>query len=155
MKNLFKLLLASLLLFTVTSCSDSDDPVSEFLEVTNTNLSGTWKLSSWNETEQGDNPYMYIVFNHRDNTFEMYQNMDSGKSRYITGVYQLVLKDGERPVIKGYYDHGTGSWSHDYHITQMTDSQMTWTITNNPDDVSVYTRADDIPEDVVNGTRGL
>lgn len=153
MKKLFKLLLASLVLFTAVACeSDEDTTGPKYLEVTYANIAGTWKLTSWNDVEQTENPYMYLVLDRKEHKFDMYQNLDSGKSRHITGTYTLVMED-DRMIIKGMYDHASGFWNHDYFISELGLEQMTWTITDNENDISVYTRCETIPEDVINGTR--
>ena len=155
MKKLFRMTLAALLLFTAAGCQSDEDPCTPFLDPTYGNMAGTWRLSAWNGVEQGDSPDMYIIFDRKEQAFSMYQNHDSGKSRYITGSFELVRDKNEHFVIKGIYDHASGFWSHDYFITAMTASQMTWIATDNPSDVSVYTRCDAVPEEIINGTRAL
>lgn len=155
MKKLFRTMLASLLLFAAASCESNDEPSLPYIEPTYVNMAGTWRLSAWNGVELGDSPYMYIVFNRAEHTFDMYQNLDSGKSRHITGTYELITNEDGITTVKGIYDHAAGFWSHDYFVRNMTDSQMTWVVTDNDNDVSVYTRCSDIPEDILNGTRAL
>lgn len=146
---------ASLLLFAATGCESDDEPANPYIEPSYVSIAGIWRLSSWNNEEQGDSPYMYIVFDRAERTFEMYQNTDSGKSRYITGTYDLTTDEDGITTIKGIYDHAAGFWNHSYFVQKMTATEMTWVITDNADDVSIYTRCDKIPEDILNGTRSL
>lgn len=152
MKKLLKLISVAMLLFAVSACESDKESTPGDLDVTYANISGTWKLTSWNGIEQTESPYMYLILDRKEHTFEMYHNMDSGKSQHTSGVYELTMKD-ERVVVKGMYDFASGFWNHDYYVSGMTADQMTWTITDNANDVSVYTRCAAIPEDVLNGTR--
>lgn len=150
MKKLLKLLLIPLMSYAAISCS-SDDHDPEYLNVTNANIAGIWKLTSWNGEEIGKNPYMYIVFNRRDNTFEMYENINSGLSHYCTGTFFITAKDNKRPYISGYYDQEKDVWENDYYVDRLTQNQMTWTVKGNNNDVSVYTRIKEIPQDIIDG----
>lgn len=155
MRKLFRLVLATMLLLAVAGCESNEDIGSHYLEPNYTNIAGIWRLSSWNGAEQTDSPYMYLVLDRGERTIEIYQNLDSGKSRYITGTYRLNKDEDGNITIKGTYDHASGFWAHDYFVTEMSSEKMSWITTDNPNDVSVYMRCDEIPEDILSGTRAL
>ncbi len=165
MKKIFRILLGSLMLVAATACEDSDEQVGpRYLDVDYANVAGVWRLAEVNGIMQDENPYLYLILNcradeDRDNlrTFESYDNMNSGLSRHVEGIYNIKAEEDELPVIGGYYDHGIGInlWEHDYYVTELTAERMVWTATDNPDDISVYERCDAVPEEIVKGTRSL
>lgn len=165
MKKIFRILLGSLMLVAATACEDSDEQVGpRYLDVDYANVAGVWRLAEVNGIMQDENPYLYLIRNRRadedrDNlrTFESYDNMNSGLSRHVEGIYNIKAEEDELPVIGGYYDHGIGInlWEHDYYVTELTAERMVWTATDNPDDISVYERCDAVPEEIVKGTRSL
>ena len=85
------------------------------------NLSGTWKLDSWNNGEAlADGSYVYIELSYRDgNEFTIYQNLDSFGPRRITGVYNLSTDESLGSVIRGMYDYENGDWNHRYIIRNL------------------------------------
>jgi len=118
-------------------------------------IAGTWQLSSWNGKEIGesDSPYCYIVLASKDNTFDIYQNIDSPYSRHITGNFSLVYDEDEGTnTIKGWYDYNAGLWTSDYVITEVTGDSMKWT---SDSDVCVYTRRTAVPDEIIAGTKSL
>ena len=50
-------------------------------------------------------------------------------------------------VISGIYDHEYGLWANDYIVTLKDADSMVWTSVSDPEDVSVYIRAE-LPEDI-------
>ena len=88
MKNIFKLTALAVFLCCLVSCDD-DEPIIPTLEVTPANLNGTWELSEWNGTPLAEGTYCYVVFNRKEQTFEMYQKFDSMYARHITGHFSL------------------------------------------------------------------
>lgn len=88
MKNIFKLMALFAFLFCFSSCED-DEPVISTLEVTPANLEGTWKLAEWNGASLDEGTYCYVIFNRKEQTFEMYQKFDSMYARYITGSFSI------------------------------------------------------------------
>ena len=83
--------------------------------------------------------------------FTMYDNMlgTSDAINPTSGIYSI----GEDDVIWGYYDNsGYTFWSHKYVISELTATSMVWTAADNPEDISVYTRIDSIPESVTGGS---
>ena len=89
LKKLFTLLVIALFACGFAACSsDDEEPEEPALEVTPANLRGTWKLVEWNNGEQvPEGTYCYIVFNRKEQTFEMYQKFDSMYGRHITGSF--------------------------------------------------------------------
>lgn len=98
MKNIFKLTALAVFLCCLVSCDD-DEPIIPTLEVTPANLNGTWELSEWNGTPLAEGTYCYVVFNRKEQTFEMYQKFDSMYARkysinslvyWVTYVHNVV-----------------------------------------------------------------
>lgn len=151
MKNLLKISLLMLFAFGLTACDDDksyDDPG---LEVSLYNLSGTWKLDSWNNGEAlADGSYVYIELSYRDgNEFTIYQNLDSFGPRRITGVYNLSTDESLGSVIRGMYDYENGDWNHRYIIRDLFSDRMTWIATDDARNVSVYKRCSGVPQEIL------
>ena len=159
-KILNYLLLAVALAFA--ACDNSDDPVQEIsLPVTYANIAGTWRLEQWNGTATNQDRYCYLVIERRpdDETglrvLKMYTNIDSDKAHLVTSTYELTEDEKSgATIISGLYDYGAGFWTNSY-IVNLTNDQMTWTVTDDAHDVSVYVRCNEVPEDIQNGTRAL
>lgn len=100
-------------------------------------INGEWMLVSFGESEPGD-INVYVSFD--NGTFELYQNLGSGKYYLYTGNYTL-----DNTVLRGQYRDGT-SWGSDYDVDVESDS-LVLTARNGSGEVSVYTRKD-IPEEV-------
>lgn len=151
MKNLLKISLLLLFAAGMTACDDDksyDDPG---LNVTLYNLSGTWKLDTWNNGEAlADGSYVYLELSYRNgNEFTIYQNLDSFGPRRITGVYNLYTDDSLGSIIRGMYDYENGDWSHRYIVSNLFSDRMTWTATDDQTNVSVYTRCEGVPQDIL------
>lgn len=161
MKTIFRMMALFMLLVGITSCSDDDEKeVKEpVLEVNIANIAGTWCLSEWNGAKLDDSRYFYITLNRKEvdgkRTYDIYQNFDSATSRHITGSYELEQDDDLNDIIKGIYDYWMGDWNHEYVVTELRATSMIWTVKGDADDVSVYTRCAEVPEDIVNGTRSV
>ncbi len=164
MKKIVKMAAALLPALTImlglTACNKDKTDTVESLDVTYANLNGTWRLSSWeggvmgatksaeNVTPTGDT-YCYITFDRREHTFVMYQNFDSMYARRITGSFSLTTDDYLGEVVSGKYDWDNGEWNHDYIITNLLSDSMVWTATDDPLDVCLYVRVDEVPEEIV------
>lgn len=151
MKNLLKISLLMLFAFGLTACDDDksyDDPG---LEVSLYNLSGTWKLDSWNNGEAlAEGSYVYIELSYRDgNEFTIYQNLDSFGPRRITGTYNLSTDDSLGSIIRGMYDYENGDWNHRYIIRNLFSDRMTWIATDDAQNVSVYVRCAGVPQEIL------
>ena len=92
LKKLFTLLVIALFACGFAACSsDDEEPEEPSLEVTPANLHGTWELAEWNGEPLAEGTYCYIVFNRKDQTFEMYQKFDSMYGRHITGSFSRMI----------------------------------------------------------------
>lgn len=116
-------------------------------------IAGTWRLSSWNGTALGDETYCYLVLKSKDTAFDIYQNLDSPYSRHFTGTFSLLYDEDKGNTIRGRYDYNAGLWKSDYTITGVTSDSMTWTSTDG--EISVYTRCDSVPDEIIVGTKSL
>lgn len=163
MKTLFKMMALFALLFTITSCGDDDEvALNPTRDVNYANLAGTWYLSEWNGEKMNDTRYYYITFNRKEvdgkRKYEIYTNYNSAFSEKITGAFLLKKEADFGDVITGTYDFQLSTddgWPHDYSITEMYENSMVWTATDDADEVRVYTRCSEVPEDIVKGTRSL
>lgn len=151
-------LFGALLIPSLVSCSSDDEVLAPVYEEVNyVSLNGTWRLSEWKGQPvgtQASDPYVYITFNRREHTFEMYENTGSMYSHKTTGTFEVTVDDDERTVLTGQYDFSGVEWG-DYIVTEMTSSSMKWTRADDSADVSVYVRADSVPSDIVAGNRAI
>ena len=152
MKNFLKSTL--LLLFAATAftgCEKDKSYEDPGLEVSLYNISGTWKLASWNNgAELAEGSYVYIELAYRDgNTFTIYQNLDSFGPRRITGSYNLYTDESLGSVIRGMYDYENGDWTSRYIIRDLYADRMTWIATDDAGNVSQYVRCDGIPQEIL------
>lgn len=163
MKNLFKMMALFALLFAVTSCGDDDEvALKPTLDVNYANIAGTWYLAEWNGDKMNDSRYYYITFNRKEvdgkRAYEIYTNYNSAFSEHITGAFLLEKDDDFGDVISGTYDYQLSTddgWPHSYTITDVYDNSMIWTATDDTEEVRVYTRCSEVPEDIVKGTRSV
>ena len=103
MKRILKLTFVTIVLSALCACEDKVE-TPRFLEVTPNNISGSWRLESSCGEPLANGCYVYIDFDRKERSFEMYQNTDSFSTRYITGRY-FIYTDGEAgAVIRGDYD---------------------------------------------------
>lgn len=167
MKNvLLYLMLAATL--CLSACSDDNEILEpEYLEVSYASISGTWQLSEWNNAPLPEGCYCYLVIERKADEesgyriLHIYQNIDSGLSRHLTSDYWLEedeahpeeSEDGLSAVIEGMYHHSAGFWNHTYTINCLLADRMTWTATDDTSDVSLYVRCDEVPADILAGTR--
>lgn len=150
MKNLFKLMALLAFFSCFTSCDDSETTNIPTLEVTPANLNGIWELSEWNGEPLVEGIYCYVIFNRKEQTFEMYQKFDSMYARYITGNFSIEEDLYLGSVISGVYDFGNGDWNNKYIVTDLLASgSMTWTAKDNKNDINKYIRCEKVPENIV------
>lgn len=166
MKTFLKCMLLAVVFCGVWSCSDDDKPALPPEPVTYHDISGTWKMTKWNDEEMNDGRYFYVTFDRKDRVYDIYQNLDTEKTRHLTGRYILDYDEDLGSTIEGDYDHAAGLWSHTYLLNQFSKTEMTWVVVTRenglsanpwiPDfsDVTIYTRVDEVPEDILNNTRG-
>ncbi len=141
MKNLFKIALVTITISLFGACTDKVE-TTEFLDVTPNNISGSWRLESTCGSALAEGCYVYIDFDRKERSFEIYQNTDSFSTRYITGRYFIYTDDEAGSVIRGDYDYGNGSWTHRYVVSDLTSKRMVWRALDDPDYVDVYVRCE-------------
>ena len=78
------------ILLALCSCG-KETPQIEYLEVNRNNISGSWKLDSWNSEPMLEGSYFYINLVRNDGTYTIRQNLDGfpESGRTITGSYDL------------------------------------------------------------------
>ena len=150
--NIAKRMMAAavaVLAMVAVSCEkeDSSLPVEEELEVTANNISGKWKLVSWNGAKLADGTYVYLDIVRNGRTYTMYQNIDSfsGVPHVVTGSYYIDTDPELGAVIRGNYDHDSGDWAHRYIVTYLTEDKMEWIAKDGETFVQVFLRVDSIP----------
>ena len=135
--------------FTALSCEKVVDGGDEelLLEVNANNISGQWELASWNGESLDEGTYVYIDIVRNDRTYTMWHNIDSFSDvpHKVSGSYYLDIDPEIGAVIRGDYDYDSGDWAHRYIITDLTQSQMTWTAKDDPGFVQIWHRIDSIP----------
>ncbi|MGM9734972.1 MAG: hypothetical protein ACI3ZL_01020 [Candidatus Cryptobacteroides sp.] len=130
MKHIIKSALAFVSVITcLCACNKIETPVVEYLPVTADNISGNWTLVEFSGVELMDGTYMNITFVRNDKSFVMEQNLDSPDNipHVSTGTFNIVTDESLGSIIKGKYDYDGGMWSHDYIVTDLTATSMTWT----------------------------
>ena len=110
--------------------------------------------------EQGEplaeGTYCYIVFNRKDQTFEMYQKFDSMYGRHITGSFAIKNDPYQGYIISGSYDNGMGDWNQSYLVTRLLASgSMIWTAKDNVTDICRYKRCDEVPTEILKECKDL
>ncbi len=153
MKKLLKYLTIAILAAAFASCTEKqvDNDLSEpVLDVTPTNINGTWQLAEWNGEKLPEGRYFYIEFVRRGMLFTSYENTSSFEAHKETGEYNIIVDEAlGGAVIVGKFDNAMGKeWNHRYIVTDLTENRMVWTVINNPEDVSVFTRVDSIPVEI-------
>ncbi len=152
MKNWFYLTLM-MLAVTLCGCSSDDEVVEPQLDVTPHNISGTWQLESWhNGAELAEGAYFYLELIRKDRCFKSYDNIESALPRYRTGEFNIETDPELGAVIRGMYDYSGGDWNHRYIVKSLTASKMIWVAKDDPNEVSVYVRAE-IPSEVLDAVK--
>ena len=150
MKQILKIMIAAALLLGTSSCDNTteEQPVPE-IEVTTNNISGTWKLSLWNNQPLPEGSFIYIDFVRSSSTYTMYQNIDSFGTRTLTGRFTLYVDEEiGAAVLRGDYDHGAGEWNHRYIVESLTATTMLLVAKDNAVDRCLYERSD-IPAEII------
>ena len=146
MKKLIKLTMAVAALLVMFACTDKIE-TPKYLDVTPNNISGSWRLESSCGQALAEGTYVYIDFDRKERSFEIFQNTDSFSTRYITGRYFIYTDAEAGAIIRGDYNYGNGEWAHRYVVSDLTSKRMTWTALDNSDYVDVYVRCE-IPDTI-------
>ena len=133
-------------LLVMFACTDKIE-TPKYLDVTPNNISGSWRLESSCGQALAEGTYVYIDFDRKERSFEMFQNTDSFSTRYITGRYFIYTDAEAGAIIRGDYNYGNGEWAHRYVVSDLTSKRMTWTALDNSDYVDVYVRCE-IPDTI-------
>lgn len=153
-KLIFKTALFIMFAVGFMACSkDNEEPV-VYETVNYATINGTWMLTEFNGKALEEGQYVYITFNRKEHTFEMYDNMGSMYSHKSTGTFEITEDDEIGYILTGEYDFSHDAWK-EYVVSEMTAETMKWTVKDDAEDISVYTRCAEIPEDVLNGSRSL
>ena len=126
----------------VCACNKVDTPSVEYLPVTANNISGDWTLVEFSGVKLAKGTYMNITFVRNEKTFVMEQNLDSPTEipHVSTGTFNIVVDEAIGSIIKGKYDYDGGLWSHDYIVTDLTTTSMTWTARDDSSYVQKFER---------------
>lgn len=145
MKKIINFAIAMLCSVVALSCSEPDLSGTVFLDVTPNNISGVWRMESYdNGVKLAEGSYYYIVFDRAERTFVSYDNLGSMEVYKNSGRYDIVT-DGAA-VIRGMYDFGRGDWEHSYYVRNLTQDSMVWVATDDESITRVYVRAS-LPEE--------
>ena len=82
---------------------DNEEPV-VYETVNYATINGTWMLTELNGKALEEGQYVYITFNRKEHTFEMYDNMGSMYSHKSTGTFEITEDDELGYVLTGEYD---------------------------------------------------
>lgn len=153
MNNIFNRIMMCLCLvgaLMTISCTDNKDesqPMPEYLDVNANNISGSWQLKLWNGNELEEGTEMYIHFVRNDQTYQMWQTMDSFNDipHYVTGEFNIVTDEENGAVINGKYDNDEGLWQHRYSVKDLTADQMLWVAVDDSQFTQLFVRVDEIP----------
>lgn len=150
MKRLLKMALLLCCVF-VGACDDDGQPVEPFLNVTANNLAGTWRLATWHGEPLAEGSFVYFEFVRKDQTFKLYQNLDSFRPVMKSGRFSITTDEKlGASVLSGDYDHSlNATWAHRYVVRDLTKTSMIWIVTTDENDVTVYERCDGIPEEIL------
>jgi hypothetical protein len=141
MRKFVNLAIVSLIATVMVSCSEKQNGGDEYLEVTLNNISGVWKMESYDNGELlADGSYYYINLVRNDKSFVSYSNLESMGLVKRTGRFDIEI-DGAA-IIRGKYDFEQGDWKHRYYIRDLTNNRMVWVATDDESLVTVYVRSE-------------
>lgn len=147
MKRVLRLTFAAMIMSILIACDEKIE-TPQYLEVTPNNISGSWRLQSSCGESLAEGCYVYIDFDRKKRSFEIYQNTDSFATRYITGHFFIYTDEEAGAVIRGNYDYGNEAWTHRYVVSDLTSKHMVWRALDNPDYVDIYVRCE-IPSNIL------
>ncbi len=143
MKKIVKFAMVLFVVLTAMACSNNDNIGNDYLDVTANNISGVWKMESYDNGSTGvEGSYYYITFNRKERSFVSYDNLNSMEAVRRSGKFDIVTN--EAAVIYGVYDFG-GDWEYRYYVRELTKERMVWVAVGDESLVQVYVRAE-LPE---------
>lgn len=144
MKARFLLMALGLILCMGACTKNTGSETVEWLEVNNNNISGKWELVEWNGRQLEEGSYFQIELVRNDETFTIWQNMDSFQNiaHEITGRYSLSTDPAKGSIIEGIYDHDSDFWNHSYIIRDLTKDSMLWIATDDEEFTQLFSRID-------------
>ena len=147
MKKIVKFAMVLFVALTAVACSNNDNIGDEYLDVTPNNISGTWKMESFdNGMVWPEGVYYYITFNRKERSFVSYDNTDSmGEMGAVRRSGKFDIVTNESAVIYGVFDYGGGDWEYRFYVRELTKDRMVWVAVNDANIVQVYVRAE-LPE---------
>lgn len=146
--NRIKTLMAAVAAAFICAACVKDEPVViEYLDVNANNISGSWELVEWNGAPLQQGTYVFLDIVRKDNTYTIYQNVDSFSDmpHTVTGKFFLETDPALGAVIRGNYDHDSGDWAHRYIVLELTKDSMKWVAKDNPEYIQVYKRIESVP----------
>lgn len=147
MSRFIKLVVALIAVVMGVSCANDDNFSNGYLDVTPNNISGIWRMESYdNGITMEEGSYYYIDFVRKDKTFVSYDNLDSKGVRKRSGRYDITTNGAA--VIRGKYDFEQGDWEHRYYVRDLTANRMVWVAVDDESIVTVYVRAE-LPEEFI------
>ncbi len=159
MKKIFKFFVIALTGIVAIACDkeDKQEPTEEQMVINYRNMRGVWSLTELNGQAVEGDAYFYITLLLEDDAqrFESYTNYNSAFSSMSEGEYTLEQNDDMEMIISGvYYNQFQAPWSSDYVVSYFTAECMEWQDTNSGE-IRRYQRVDEVPSDIVAGTRTL
>lgn len=143
MKRVIKLVVALMVAVVAMACNQEKVGI-DYLDVTPNNISGVWRMESYdNGVQLSEGSYYYIVFDRAERTFVTYDNLESMGLHKNSGRYDITTDMAA--IIRGMYDYGQGDWEHQYYVRDLTQERMVWVAVDDESLVTVYVRAE-LPE---------
>lgn len=136
------------LAISMVACEKDEEQDVIYLDVTNANLHGSWKLSEWNNELINDLRYCYIDFNRSEEKFIIYENIGSMYAQKLTGSYRIKGNSQDGYQLTGTYDYTGETWK-GYNVVSLTNTCLRLRAINNADELQVYERCSEIPADVI------
>lgn len=142
MKNWLKMVLMSLAFVAFVACDDKQEVnPNPMLEVTPNNLSGAWRLQSYdNGSTLPEGCYVQIEFERKDCTFILRQNTDSFTEHTLTGRFNIVTDPALGSILVGQYDYNGGEWAHRYIVRSLTATEMIWVAKDDTQQIQIFKR---------------
>jgi len=132
----------------ITGCTKptTNDLPKQDIAVTYYTIDGAWQLTEWQGVELTQGTELYIAFNRKEQSFEMWDNLRSMYMIKTTGKFMIEQNEYGKYILSGWYDYGVGDWANDY-IVQMPQSAdaMLWHNTST-DETMKFKRIESLPE---------